>query len=46
MVTLTQGKLFSDFHFKSVQNDYLTQSLIYLAGVELKKNKLLLEKID
>ena len=28
------------------QNDYLTQTLVILAGFELKKNKLLLQKIE
>ena len=29
-----------------IQNDLLTQTLVFLAEVELKKNKLLLEKIE
>ena len=34
------------FKFDEVQNDYLTQTLVFLAGVELKKIKFLLEKIE
>ena len=32
--------------FDESQDDYLTQTLVYLTGVELKKNVLLLEKIE
>ena len=33
--------------FDEIQNDYLTQALVFLARVDLKKkNKLLLEKIE
>ena len=32
--------------FDELQKDYLIQMLVFLAGVELKKNELLLEKIE
>ena len=32
--------------FNEIQNDYLTQILLFLIGLELKKNELLLEKIE
>ena len=33
-------------NFNEIQNDYLTQTLVFLSGVELKKNKLLLENVE
>ena len=32
--------------FDEIQNAYLTETLVFLAGTELKKNKLILEKIE
>ena len=37
--------MYLQLKFDEVQSDYLTKTLVFLAGVELKE-KLLLEKID
>ena len=38
--------VYNQFKIDGIQNDYLTQKLIFVAAVELKKTKLLLEKIE
>ena len=38
--------MYAQLKFGETQNDYLTQTQVFLAGVELKKNKFLFEKIE
>ena len=40
--------MYLEIKFDEIQNNYLTQTLVFLAGVKMKKkiNEILLEKIE